>query len=52
MKRRNRKSKLDLGPSHVAVEAHRRKGGVHDDQKLNHKRDRKAARQALKEHND
>ena len=51
-KKNKRKKKLDLGPSHVAVEAHRRKGGVHDDQKVNHRRDRKAAKQALKEQND
>jgi hypothetical protein len=47
---RKKKPKLDLGPSKVAVDAHLRKGGVHDDQKVNHKKARKAAKQALKGH--
>jgi hypothetical protein len=51
---RKRKPKLDLGPSQVAVNAFRGKGGVHDDQKLktNHKKARKAAKQALREHDE
>ena len=51
MKRRKNKG-LDLGPSRVAIEAHHRKGGVHDDQKINHKRSRKRAKQALKERHE
>jgi hypothetical protein len=50
MARNKRKPKLDLGPSKVAVDAHRRKGGIHADQRINHKAARKAARIELRNH--
>jgi hypothetical protein len=48
MRRKRSPKKLDLGPSRVAVNAFKGKGGVHDDQKTNHRRDRKAAKQGLR----
>lgn len=50
MKRRKRKKNLDLGPSQVAVNAFKGKGGVHDDQKINHKKARKQAKRVAKEY--
>lgn len=50
MRRKRSKKKLDLGPSQVAVNAFKGKGGVHDDQKTNNKKARKIAKRAAKEY--